>query len=319
MKYTALILLIVIILSFFALQYKHIFREKTELESTHLKVLSGVTTSDNSFKEGFGILNVFLAWEDNFPWVAEQEHKLLMITWEPSLKSSNDSILAKIIEGKYDALIRKFAQDAKGYRLLLRWGHEMNGNWYSWSGAANQKKTDVYIQAYRRVHDVFCQEGCSNVRFVFSINSEDIPKSGWNRFEKYYPGNEYVDLIGIDAYNWGKSGKWSRWKSFESLIGNSYERVIKSFPDKPIILSEIGSTSEGGDKTKWSRDFFMILEKRFTAIKAFVWFDINKETDWKLTDEIMQIFNNELYFTDDIESLNWVFEDDTKERTDQED
>lgn len=322
-KIILVIIAILFIFILFNIDYS-IFREKTDLEKTHLRCLTGITSKSIDFEGEFGIRGIYLAWEDNLPenisTLVKESESVLMITWEPYLKDNKSkSILNDILSGKYDSLIGDFASELKKYNhsVLLRWGHEMNGNWYSWSGEQNDKNTSLYIKSFQHIHDIFQQKGDKNVKFVFSVDAKDVPSITWNRFENYYPGDEYVDIIGIDFYNWGSdatlfAGKIFGWENPEKILKPPYERIIKNYPHKPIMISEVGSSSSGGDKIKWMKDFFYLLKTRFTAIKAFVWFDINKETDWAIShdENIWKTYKEETkdsFFSNNASDFNWIF------------
>jgi hypothetical protein len=269
-------------------------RKKTVWERTDLHCLPGIYTKNDAVLGNFSIISVFLGWGDRLAYpaaVGGNRNVLLMVTWEPYLRDDpKQSLLPGITAGRYDRLITNFALQIRRYGrpVLLRWGHEMNGNWYPWSGAGNSRDPEIYVRAYRHIHDLFEQADCGNVLFLFSVNDKDVPAESWNRFERYYPGGRFVDVIGIDVYNWGDTKQWpdgsrSRWTSAKNLIRPAYERIVRRFPDKPIVISEVGSSSSGGDKITWIRDFFSCLPARFPAIKAFVWFDLEKETDWGIS------------------------------------
>jgi beta-mannanase len=302
----------------------YFLRSKTALEKNNLQCITGLSSQsyDPQLIKHFGIINVFLAWQDKFPKSISSklnQKQILMITWEPYLNDPQaPSILQDILDHKYDDLIQEFALNLKEYQkpVLLRWGHEMNSDWYSWSGMYNDRNSKVYIKTFQYIHHIFQQLNCDNVKFVFSVNAQDIPAKKWNRFENYYPGDKYVDIIGLDAYNWGTTQKWhrffrSRWTNPKKMLRKPYERIIQSFPSKPIILTEIGTTSQGGDKQKWLENFFQILPQRFKAIKGFVWFDIIKETDWAISSNAKnwnlyrQQTNND-YFTYDHKDIRWL-------------
>jgi hypothetical protein len=266
-------------------------RKKTFLEKNHLKCLTGITTEDRNFlKESFGIRSIYIDWRDSFPSQRAKkvasEGSMLMITWEPYLKEEREkSILAEVVSGKYDRLIGDFAVAAKNFAgpVLLRWGHEVNGNWYSWSGSYNE--SSLYIEAYRHIYGIFEKNDCQNVKFIFSVNYIDMPSKRWNKFENYYPGRQYVDIIGLDVYNWGDRRWWSKWHHPKKLIKDAYRRAVKLDKTKPVILSEVASCSSGGDKAQWLVDLMDVIEDKFTAIKAFVWFDWKKECNWKMTED----------------------------------
>ena len=125
--------------------------------------------------------------------------------------------------------------------------------------------------------NIFDKQGAKNVKWVFSINAEDVPVEN-NHFILYYPGADYVDYVGIDGYNWGNTKSGSRWLSFKDIFEKPYNEIAKKL-SKPVIISEFSSTSHGGDKATWINEAMGDI-KRMNWIKAFVLFNVDKETDW---------------------------------------
>ncbi|MGM0442209.1 MAG: glycoside hydrolase family 26 protein [Elusimicrobiota bacterium] len=308
-KLKIILIFLIIGSAFFLLKKEFRFRKETDMEQNNLFCLTGrsVKNLDSINAHNFGIINIYAAFRDGFPGaqIAKiSKNTIVMLTWEPYLKNFNEkSILKSISEGKYDNIINKMAADVKDYKkpLFLRFGHEMNGNWYPWSGINNNKEPNNYIEAFKRIRDIFKSQKCKNAYFVFSVNNEDVPQKTWNRFENYYPGHNNVDILGIDAYNWGDTKSWgkefwkrTRWKSPKEILESAYERLIALSPKKPILITEIATTSSGGNKKRWIKKFHKILPKRYKAVKGYVWFDIDKETDWGVSgkEEFKKIFEN---------------------------
>lgn len=245
------------------------------------------TTGDiEKFTADYGkrprIVLIFLDW-GKFP---EQQvirdvygrGSILMITWEPwdaVRKTGIDP--AVLCEGKYDEYIRRFALKLKaiGQPVFLRFAHEMNGNWYPWSG--QKISPESYQEMYRYIHDAFSRVPADNVQWVFSINAENVPSE--NEYVLCYPGDRYVDYVGLDGYNWGTTQSWSRWRSFKEIFSSIYRDVNRRH-HKPIIISEFSSTSVGGDKAKWIEEALRDI-KAMPAVKGFVLFNLDKETDWR--------------------------------------
>lgn len=202
-----------------------------------------------------------------------------MITWEPRLITTNT--LEAIVNGDYDSYITTFAQAAKNWGKLvyLRPAHEMNGNWYSWDGYHNGGQTDGpanYIAAWKHIHDIFSNVGATNVKWVWSPNHQSTPAESWNEAADYYPGHSYVDWIAFDGYNWG-SGNW---KSFDQIFSAIYA-VFGSY-GKSMMIAEFASAENGGSKDVWITDAFSEIENNYPLLKMFVWFNINKERDWRV-------------------------------------
>lgn len=202
---------------------------------------------------------------------------ILVVTWEPWHAEEKKAIdFPALLAGKDDAYVREFALKLKAIDrlVLLRFAHEMNGDWYPWSGKKIGK--DIYAGMFRHIRDVFNEAGVRNVRWVFSINAENVPTE--NVYTEYYPGSPYVDYIGLDGYNWGTTQSWSRWRSFKEIFHGVYEDVVRRYK-KPVILTEFSSTSAGGNKALWIEDALREI-KKMPKVKGFILFNIDKETDW---------------------------------------
>lgn len=202
---------------------------------------------------------------------------LLLLTWEPWYAQDKQGLdYDKILSGQWDAYITEFAQRLKSINkiVFLRFAHEMNGNWYPWS--ASNISGEKYIAMYRYIKDIFDRNQATNIKWIFSINWEDVP--GENNFRDCYPGDGYVDFIGIDGYNWGNTQAWSKWMSFKEIFEKRYQEITSNLK-KSVIISEFSSTSKGGNKAIWIKEAMSEI-KKMKKIKAFVLFNVDKEVDW---------------------------------------
>jgi beta-mannanase len=200
-----------------------------------------------------------------------------MITWEPWEAETKAGIdYDGLLNGKYDRYIMEFALRLKKINkdVYMRFAHEMNGDWYPWSG--KDLGPEKYKAIYRYVFDIFRREGALNVKWVFAINWEDVPVD--NYYAAYYPGDGYADYIGIDGYNWGDTKPWAKWRTFSEIFSNSCKDAVKRF-NKPVMITEFGSSSSGGDKEKWIKDAIQDV-RNMKDIKAVILFNVDKETDW---------------------------------------
>ncbi|MBI4795197.1 MAG: hypothetical protein HY790_05055 [Deltaproteobacteria bacterium] len=105
----------------------------------------------------------------------------------------------------------------------------------------------------------------------FCPNAESLPnpvqdpQASWNRASNYYPGDDYVDLLGMDGYNWGttqtmeKNGWQSRWRSFQEIFAPMYQELRSLSPHKPLLVFETASAMEGGDKAWWIKETMPLL------------------------------------------------------------
>ncbi len=208
-----------------------------------------------------------------------------IITWEPWRAVGDgdydrESItMADIAAGVHDDYLYWWADEfaASGETVYLRFAHEPNGHWYPWSPAGGTP-AETYVAAWRHVHDLFEAKQAHNVRWVWAVNA---PYPGSSPIGSLYPGDDYVDLLGLDAYNWGTTQSWSRWREPEELLGSALDEVTRSAPDRRVVITEIASAEAGGSKSQWIRDMVRYLDSR-QEVSAFVWFDHDKEADWRL-------------------------------------
>ncbi len=208
-----------------------------------------------------------------------------MITWEPwdATAGPNQPVysLAAIIVGTHDGFIHDWARAVAAWQkpMYLKFAHEMNGDWYPWAVNANGNTADQYLPMWRHVRDIFMQEGAQNVRWVWSPN---IAYPGSTPFADVYPGDDAVDWIGLDGYNFGTSQSWSHWTDLVGTFGPSYNSVAR-IASKPMMIGETASSDVGGDKAAWiTQGLLNDLPAHFPRLRAVVWFDENKETDWRV-------------------------------------
>lgn len=228
-----------------------------------------------------------------------------LLTWEPmnALREPNraeDPVyqLQTIINGEHDDYIRSWAVDIKewGKPLWIRFAHEMNLDIYPWCGGCNGNSPEEYIQAYQHVHDIFTDVGATNVKWNWSVN---IVSDTTVPLDQLYPGDKYVDEVGIDGYNGGTEQDWGGWTAPQDLFGPTLEQVEQIAPDKPIHITETGSSMQGGDRADWVRDLFEQVKSN-PNIKGFTYFNLSKEGggegNWKLeaAPESAQAFREEL-------------------------
>lgn len=134
--------------------------------------------------------------------------------------------------------------------------------------------------AFRKVHDVFESAGATNVRFAWimtawSFEVGDIRPDDRRVADRWYPGDDVVDYISVQEYNWAncRNGNDS-WESLEAGL-EPFMRFARKHPSKKLVISEFGSPEgSSGQKADWiddARDLFKSGEyrDRFAAILYF--------------------------------------------------
>ncbi|HEX5535078.1 MAG TPA: glycosyl hydrolase [Actinomycetales bacterium] len=206
-----------------------------------------------------------------------------VITWEPWNPANGVDqpayALDRITAGDYSAYETAWAKQIKAYGkpVVLRFAHEMNGDWYPWSAQTNGNTASDYVAAWRQVRSVFSRVGVTNVSWSWSPN---VPYYGSTALSALYPGDSYVDQVALDGYNWGTTQSWSTWTSFWDIFSGGVTQ-LRALTTKPVFVAEVASAEAGGSKAAWISDMFATLAAH-PEIRGFSWFDHAKEADWRI-------------------------------------
>jgi mannan endo-1,4-beta-mannosidase len=190
----------------------------------------------------------------------------------------NDTLLQEIIDGLWDSTFSVFADSALSYgdTIYYRFGYEMNGDWFPWGSHPDQ-----FASAWRRAHDIFSSRRASNILWVFSPNALWDTRSFDADILPYYPGDNYVDIIGLDGYNFGDQyDQWHRWQSFEEIFAPSLSACTQF--GKPLWITETGCPTNPG-RSQWLNNCFAYLDRN-PCLEMLIWFNASKtgEPDFRL-------------------------------------
>lgn len=273
------------------------------------------TFDDAALKAGTrqSMVGYFGGWDQTFRGDAvarSWERGLLpMLTWESRpIAAANDVAedpvysLPRILGGAFDDYLRQYARDivATGLPLGIRLNHEMNGTWYPWAeqktnGSSNNgNRPGDYAAVWRHVHDIFESEGAND--FVIWTWAPNIVNNLPSRHQdpaylkSLYPGDEYVDLVGISGYLRTPFVSANNF-TFDYTFGATLDQ-LRALTDKPILLAEVGATENGGKKVTWLNSLFASLgEPENDDIIGLAWFNIAVTTvsggdrvtnDWRI-------------------------------------
>ena len=198
--------------------------------------------------------------------------------------------LQAIIEGQFDSDLRNWCISARNFAtpLLAEYGTEVNGEWFPWNGVwngggktagyGNPSKPDGperFRDAYRHIIQSCRDEGADNITWVFHIDVSDVPNEEWNAFENYYPGDEWIDWIGISNYG-PQTPQTDYWEEFRDGMNAVYPRLDALTANKPIFIAEFGVTKNNplGDQAEWARAALTDLTSfRWPRIIGFSWWN----------------------------------------------
>ncbi len=195
--------------------------------------------------------------------------------------------LDNILAGQWDAYIDAWADDAKtlGTPLLVSLCNEANGYWFPWSATyyGGEKRLadsnppryagpEFFKRVYRYVVDRVRARGATNVLWVLHLNNFSDPYAPWNAMEQYYPGDDYVDWLGLSVYGQLFPDD-PKWEEFENMAETPYEEICKLSPTKPVMFAEwgVGEFPEKGSKADWISEGFEQMRTRFPRLHAAVY------------------------------------------------
>jgi mannan endo-1,4-beta-mannosidase len=183
----------------------------------------------------------------------------------PLVQMDPDGVsLAQIAAGRYDAYLSAYAEAVRAYRdpVIVSFGHEMNGTWYSWG--YRHTSPAVFVAAWRHVVDLFRNFGARNVTWLWTVNVINDTQGG--RIPSpaaWWPGSSYVNWVGIDGYYLKPS--WA----FAPLFGPTIAAVRRLTGD-PILIAETGAVRAAEQPAKIANLFAGI---RAYGLLGLVWFD----------------------------------------------
>jgi mannan endo-1,4-beta-mannosidase len=180
--------------------------------------------------------------------------------------------ISAIADGHYDSYLSAYAKAVRAYHrsVILSFGHEMNGYWYSWG--YTHTSPAVFVAAWRHIVTLFRALGTQNVTWLWTINTihkkTKVPSP-----EPWWPGKSYVNWVGIDGYFTNSSSV------FPSVFGPTIVSV-RSLTHDPILISETSATPVTSQPAKIA-DLFAGI--RLYGLLGFVWFDSSERVDWRLS------------------------------------
>ena len=211
-----------------------------------------------------------------------QENRIVELTFQCTDNNNQylnmKSPLLELYRTGNNDIIRQFAKAAKkfGHPFFFRLNNEMNSDWTSYGGVVNMGDPDIFVKTWHDIYRIFREEGAHNCIWVFNPNDREAPPAKWNNSLMYYPGNEYVHMIGVTGYNNGTyyTEKMEKWREFEEIYDKIEEDYSDIYGAFPWIITEFASSSIGGDKVAWIDNMFGVLKNthKYDNIKLAFWF-----------------------------------------------
>jgi beta-mannanase len=169
----------------------------------------------------------------------------------------------------------------------------MNGDWQSFQPTRDGAKANggtpaEFVAAWRHVVDHLRAAGVDNIKWVFNPTVDTYAET--THVSDIWPGAGYVDVLGLDGFNWGEDPMWGEWRPFTAIFAKQYRRLTRLHPTAPVWICEVGSKEPRRDdgaprdrrqsKARWITD--MMSARAFPRIDTVIWFNEAKERDWRI-------------------------------------
>jgi mannan endo-1,4-beta-mannosidase len=174
--------------------------------------------------------------------------------------------LSRIASSRYDGYLSAYAEAVRAYHhpVIISFGHEMNGGWYSWGHGRTSPA--VFVRAWRYIVKLFRALGANNVTWLWTVNIINHAHGGSGSIPnpaQWWPGSSYVNWVGIDGYYLKPN-----WK-FAPLFGPTIT-AVKHLTLDPILVAETGAVPAAGQPAKIT-DLFSGIHRY--GLLGFVWFN----------------------------------------------
>lgn len=185
----------------------------------------------------------------------------------PYIEWTTDDLASMASGGEDDAIsamvdsISFWLNERDGRHLLVAPLPEANLDEHSWGG-----QPDLYKQAYGRMRSLFAAGGLTRdkVRFVFAMNGFSSPG---HSYRDYYPGDTDVDVVGFARLNRGPNG--DGWRDYDDMFTTWIDEMRSQIgTTKPILVTQTGSVTDGGDRGAWFDDMFTGLNAHDQVVGA---------------------------------------------------
>ena len=195
----------------------------------------------------------------------------------------------RILRGEHDDYIRQWARDARaagrdkssnpsGRPVVVRFAHEAVGRWFPWSIGRHGNTRKNYKAAWRYVWSIFKEErALPYVRFMWA----NVYPFAWA-----YPGDRYVDYVGLTILNFGTSRESREWTPAKGML-DTRVRAAAHFSSRPVIVAEMATDHQGGNKAKWLTEAYNHAYRKLPRVQGIMYLDTDEpvrdgQPDWRL-------------------------------------
>ncbi len=203
--------------------------------------------------------------------------RTLVYSWKVS--TDGPTPWARVAAGEFDTELARAAEEivASGHTVLFSLHHEPEDDATERGGSFGTNAD--YVAMMRRAHEVM--EPIGGDQIIWFVNYMGHSFGTFEQVEAMYPGDDVVDWISWNPYNWFGCNGDAPWKSFATQAAPFYEWAVTNHPGKPLMIGETATNEDPNDaeaKAEWIDALSADLPERFPNIRAVLWFQQSSET-----------------------------------------
>lgn len=214
-----------------------------------------------------------------------------LLMWQPNLRAGET--LQTILNGKYDDYIASWARAAAadGRPMMLRFAQEMNAGWFPWGVTRSGNSPEDFVAVWRKVWNAFRGPGGADARNVSFMWAPTVQGAKAVTLDSVYPGSDYVQIIGLDGYNfYDQNNPSGAWRPLKQIFENALGVIATRWPTKPVVIAEVGSVEDHDwdnyDKGLWLKRGLNYLYNNQPQVVGLVYFNIKvpseNNVNWRL-------------------------------------
>ena len=178
-----------------------------------------------------------------------------------------------ILRTKKDDYFRSLAKAIKnyGHPVLFRLNNEMNTDWTDYCGMMTLMDPDNFVNSWRRMYDIFTEEGVDNCIWIFNPISTSCPYSNWGDAMCYMPGEDYVQMLGLTNYQMNNGTTNAAPPSFKAMYTETASKMLPWFDEYPWIIGEFACGAGSLGYYDWGKNAYVRTVQGRNAALQTAW------------------------------------------------
>lgn len=249
--------------------------------------LSGIYHVEDELQTSFDIVSFSHDWDDLDALPVNQFQEVIrkgalpMINLLPSLdkhtpdKTELYPLFEQILAGEMDSLIDKSVGklrkiDQPIFLCFAEGPDNPENEWYS----SHPDAPELYKETWRYLVNRFVSQGASNVVWLWEPHAAES-------FSAYYPGNNYVQWIGVSITNDGNPKDEASWKSFPDLYEPYHQMLAHDYglSQKPVMISRLEAKTNSGEQEFWLNDALISIGTSYPEIRSVMFYRKNAQNE----------------------------------------